>query len=219
MTKLHHPNVIQLLGFVKDPFVIVLEYMPHGDLWDYIKYNKLSVEQKVDICIDILRAMTYIHSRKPHYIIHRDIKLHNILVSSNGKIKLADFGLSKLVVNPCDNFNSSLPNVNSINDLTSNVGTKRYMAPELFQHNIYTNLIDIWSCGIAFYEIFEETKFIIIDKDRFDINFIKTPFSIQNIILNFMLQKDSTKRYQAHQLITLFQNVEFTYKNSCFCIR
>ena len=221
MTKLHHPNVIQLLGFVKDPFIIVMEYMANGDLWDYIKYNKLTIKQKIDICIEMLRAMTYIHSRKPHYIIHRDIKLQNILVNSYGKIKLADFGLSKIVVNPSDSFNVSLPHNNSTTELTTNVGTKRYMAPELFKHNNYDNLIDIWSCGIAFYEIFEETKFIVIDNNHFDINFIKTPYDIQNIILNHMLQQDSGMRSQAADIILHFQNlkIEPISSKKCLCFR
>ena len=45
MTKLHHPNVIQLIGFVKEPFIVVMEYLPKGNLLNYIIKNKLSYKK------------------------------------------------------------------------------------------------------------------------------------------------------------------------------
>ena len=79
MTKLHHPNIVQFLGYVNDPFIIVMEYIPKMDLMKNIKL--LSKKDKINIVKDILRGLIYIHNRKPNNLIHRDIKPTNILLT------------------------------------------------------------------------------------------------------------------------------------------
>jgi hypothetical protein len=68
MSKLHHPNVVQFLGYIDDPFTIVLEYIPSGDLSANIK--KLNKKQKLSIMRDILKGLAYIHNRRPNNLIH-----------------------------------------------------------------------------------------------------------------------------------------------------
>ena len=92
MTKMHHPNIVQLFGYVEDPFIIVMEYFQNGDLLDNL--NKLKINQKIKIASDIIRGLIYIHERQPHGLIHRDIKLRNILLTNSYTAKIADFGLS-----------------------------------------------------------------------------------------------------------------------------
>tara|TARA_Y100000768_G_C23986059_1_gene688898 strand:+ start:169 stop:438 length:270 start_codon:yes stop_codon:yes gene_type:complete len=85
--------------------------------------------------------------------------------------------------------------------MTSDVGTKRYMPPEILTSSInYTNSIDIYSCGILFYEMFENKKFI----DKQSMKWFWTPTYIKKIILNYMICDDYNKRGSAIDLIKKF---------------
>jgi serine/threonine protein kinase len=199
MTKIHHPNIVQLLGYVKDPFVIVMEYLEKDNLKTYLNQNNLTDKQKLIICVDILRALAYLHKRKPQYIIHRDIKLTNILVSCSGKIKLGDFGLSRLMYQEERSIEQLLEMDVPSNDLTGDVGTLRYMAPEM-KSGKYNFKVDIWSAGILFKEIFETF----------------TNSEIKNIIDTKMIV-DSKYRLNAEELIVIFESINFSPKNNVFC--
>lgn len=95
MTRLRHPNIVQFLGHVDQPFVLIMELVPGGDLRGYWMSGKRSVKTKTLICIDVLRALAYLHNRKPSSIIHRDIKPTNVLIA-NHVAKLTDFGLGRM---------------------------------------------------------------------------------------------------------------------------
>lgn len=204
MTRAHHPNIIQLLGYIEDPFMIVMEYLPKKDLLLIINNSLTSLDKKIDISINILRGINYLHSRKPDYIIHRDIKPQNIIFTVSGKPKIADFGLSRLLKNKF--IISNKKRLPKNNDLSEYVGSNRYMAPEIRFGKIYNHKIDIWSLGIIFYELFENT--------RYENNFIwiKTPTKIKNIITNFMLCGDYNDRLDADKLIDLFIIAKNTIK-------
>ena len=101
MTRSHHPNIIQLLGYIEDPFIIVMEYLPNKDLLSIVNSKFTSLDKKLNISIDILKGINYLHSRKPDYIIHRDLKPQNIIFTKSFKPKITDFGLSRLLKNKC----------------------------------------------------------------------------------------------------------------------
>ena len=210
MTRAHHPNIIQLLGYIEDPFMIVMEYLPKKDLLSIINNSLTSLDKKIDISINILRGINYLHTRKPDYIIHRDIKPQNIIFTVSGKPKIADFGLSRLLKNKF--IISNKKRLPKNNDLSEYVGSNRYMAPEIRFGKIYNHKIDIWSLGIIFYELFENT--------RYENNFIwiKTPTKIKNIITNFMLCEDYNDRLDADKLIDLFIIAKNTIKFKFFYI-
>ena len=210
MTRAHHPNIIQLLGYIEDPFMIVMEYLPKKDLLSIINSSLTSLDKKIDISINILRGINYLHTRKPDYIIHRDIKPQNIIFNVSGKPKIADFGLSRLLKNKF--IISNKKRLPKNNDLSEYVGSNRYMAPEIRFGKIYNHKIDIWSLGIIFYELFENT--------RYENNFIwvKTPTKIKNIITNFMLCEDYNDRLDADKLIDLFIIAKNTIKFKFFYI-
>ena len=73
MTKMHHPNIVQLFGYIEEPFVIIMEYFQNGDLLRNI--NKLKLNQKIKIANDIIKGLIYIHERKTNSLIHRDMKI------------------------------------------------------------------------------------------------------------------------------------------------
>lgn len=146
MTKMHHTNIVQLLGFVDEPFAIVMEYLPGGSLADHVRMRTTT---KKRVALDILRGLAYMHNRVPHACIHRDIKPRNILFTPSGVAKIADLGLSKMV-SRTDSNNNLVEMVHS-----EEVGTQRYAAPETFQTPpIYDAKIDIYSTGIVIYEMF-----------------------------------------------------------------
>ena len=131
MSKLHHPNVVQFLGYIDDPFTIVLEYIPSGDLTTNIK--KLNKKQKISIMKDILKGLAYIHNRRPNNLIHRDIKPTNILLTNSKVAKIADFGLSKFYnINKINSFENMVDlddekkTLLQSTDNTIPVGTKIY---------------------------------------------------------------------------------------------
>lgn len=162
MTKLHHPNIIQLLGIISKPFSIVMEYIPNGSLTNYLKRHPwTSINRKVIFMMDIAKGLAYLHGRKPSFIIHRDIKPTNFLVTKDLQIKIADFGICKILES--EFITKSHENLQYIQDIsaTSNVGTLYYMAPELFskQKRVgYSASVDIYSFGSVMYEIFEGHK-------------------------------------------------------------
>jgi serine/threonine protein kinase len=100
MTKLHHPNIIQLLGYINSPFCLIMEYIDNGNLDDYIYNKNHSILCKLKILLEILKGLAYIHERKPSYVIHRDIKPSNFLITKNKVVKIADFGISRLLTTP-----------------------------------------------------------------------------------------------------------------------
>jgi serine/threonine protein kinase len=214
MTQCHHPNIVQILGYVEDPFLIVMEYLPNGDLLDYIKKNNICKSAKIEIVLDILKAICYLHNRKPNYIVHRDIKPQNILISPSGKAKIGDFGLSRLFINEMKRKLSG--DLNSLmekkdEELTIHVGSLRYMAPEMKNNKFYTHKVDIWSCGVIFYELFENERYY----PEHGFIWRKCPSSIKDLIVRLMIRQEPNDRLNACELIPLFES-EFSKKMCCF---
>ena len=89
------------------------------------------------ITIQILQGLQYLHKEKK--VIHRDIKPHNILLNTNGAVKIADFGVSGVIQN-------------TIDCMTSWIGTATYMSPERLLGENYFADIDIWSLGMVLLE-------------------------------------------------------------------
>jgi len=201
MSKLHHPNIVQFLGYIDEPFIIIMEYIPKSNLEKNIKF--LTNYQKINIMKDILRALTYLHNRKPAYLIHRDIKPTNILLTKSKTAKISDFGLSKYYnifrINSHNAVNQ-LDNNEIVNtELTNNVETERYMSPEQLANLDYTHKTDIYSCGILLYEMFENKKYILHSK----ISYFWTPKKIR-LIINNMLDNNPENRNNA---LTILKNI------------
>ena len=201
MTKLHHPNIVQFLGYIDNPFIIVMEYIPKGDLLTNIP--KLSKTQKMNIMKDILKGLVYIHNRKPYSLIHRDIKPTNILLTNSKVAKITDFGLSKFYCLEKINSHENLVQLGEEENMefTTPVGTERYMAPEAQISGNYNNKVDIYSCGILLYELFENKRYIPGTK----LSWFWTPKKIKNIIIEQMLNVNPDDRSEA---LSLLQNLE-----------
>ena len=190
MSKLHHPNIVQFLGFIDDPFILVIEYISNGTISSNNRnFNK---NQKLSIMKDILRGLAYLHNRRPLSLIHRDIKPSNILITASKMAKIADFGLSK--------FYNMQVDIDSSNNICSCVGTRRYMAPEIFNGlNSYNHKVDIYSAGILFYELLESKTYIPYSS----LKWFYTSKHLKKIISEFMLSEDPNNRYNALELVRL----------------
>ena len=172
LTRLHHPNILQVLGCCTQrmPFAIVLEYMHHGSLEQFVKRRtskkyRLSDNQKFGIIKDIARGISYLHNRKPIGIIHRDLKPSNILLSQGFTAKIADFGISALKSTPAENYAH-----------TGETGTYRYMAPEVLKSQYYNCKVDIWSFGMLVYAMFVEIPFTGFGSDMMYSAILGDPF-------------------------------------------
>jgi serine/threonine protein kinase len=133
-------KVVRLLEvFENENYVFfVMEYAQRGDLLNYMKKFGVMPEFKAkNVFFDIILGLEYLHSRN---IIHRDIKLDNILLSDKFRAKIADFGISR--INPEGNV------------LFEQCGTPAYLAPEIIKNEGYSGFAtDIWSLGILLHTL------------------------------------------------------------------
>ncbi|KDP21162.1 hypothetical protein JCGZ_21633 [Jatropha curcas] len=145
LQKIRHPNVVQFLGAVtqSSPMMIVTEYLPKGDLCAFLKRRgALKPSTAVRFALDIARGLNYLHENKPP-IIHRDLEPSNILRDDSGHLKVADFGVSKLIT------------VKEDKPLTCKDTSCRYVAPEVFKNEEYDTKVDVFSFALILQEMIE----------------------------------------------------------------
>ncbi|KDP42670.1 hypothetical protein JCGZ_00174 [Jatropha curcas] len=148
LQKIRHPNVVQFLGAVtqSSPMMIVTEYLPKCDLCAYLKQKgALKPRVAVKFALDIARGMNYLHEHKPEAIIHRDLEPSNILRDDSGHLKVADFGISKLL--------KVTKTVKE--DRPSQDTSWRYVAPEVYRNEEYDTKVDVFSFALILQEMIE----------------------------------------------------------------
>ncbi|CAJ2673384.1 unnamed protein product [Trifolium pratense] len=153
--RIHHLNVVQLIGFCAEGSkrALVYEFMSNGSLDKFIFSKEgsanISYGQIFDISVGVARGIAYLHHGCEMKILHFDIKPHNILLDENFTPKVSDFGLAKLY-----------PVENSIITMTAARGTIGYMAPELFYKNIggVSYKADVYSFGMLLMEMASRRK-------------------------------------------------------------
>ncbi|KAL3341046.1 hypothetical protein AABB24_025553 [Solanum stoloniferum] len=149
LQKMRHPNVVQFLGAVtqSSPMMIVTEYLPKGDLREYLnRKGALKPTKALRFAMDIARGMNYLHEHK-EAIIHRDLEPSNILRDDTGHLKVADFGVSKLL--------KVTKRVKENKPLTYEDSYRRYVAPEVFRNEEYDTKVDVFSFALILQEMIE----------------------------------------------------------------
>ena len=138
-SRLNHPNIIKLFGYFQDNknIYLVMEFAEGGTLYDLFTVRKRpwTEEEAKPLTYQMLHAVAYLQMRQ---IIHRDIKLENVLLDAQGNPKLSDFGWA---VHTTGGRRKSF------------CGTLIYLSPEQSRKEEYNCSIDIWSLGILTYEM------------------------------------------------------------------
>ena len=196
MRGLWHPSVTKILETFEceNYMLIIMEYISGGNLQNFVKKRRKLCEKTAKILFrQIIQGIRYIHSRG---IVHRDIKLENILLDLNNIIKICDFGVGKLI------------KPNTI--LKDQCGTPVYMAPEILKGNGYKGFpVDIWSAGVALYIMLSGTLPFNKDKEH-DLEYailnnnikeIKDISEEGNNLLKNILEKDPNKRFTCNQIL------------------
>ncbi|KAA0199583.1 Tyrosine-protein kinase FRK, partial [Fasciolopsis buskii] len=143
MKRLHHPNLIQLYAVCtqSEPFYLVTEYMSKGSLLAYLQSPEgrgLSIQCLVMMAAKIASGMAYLESRRH---IHRDLAARNVLVGEQHVVKIADFGLARMIHN---------------REYVAHAGARfpiKWTAPEAANYSRFTIKSDVWSFGILLTEI------------------------------------------------------------------
>jgi serine/threonine protein kinase len=151
--RIHHANVVRLLGFCSEGTrrALIYQFMTKGSLDSYIFAHEsdicrelLAPNKMLEIASGIARGIEYLHQGCNQRILHFDIKPHNILLDHNFTPKISDFGLAKLCARE-----------HSIVTLTAARGTMGYIAPELYSRNFgrISNKADVYSFGMLVLEM------------------------------------------------------------------
>ncbi|KAL4621956.1 hypothetical protein ACB092_06G264300 [Castanea dentata] len=152
LSQLMHPNLVRLIGCCSEAFVLVYEYVPNGSLEDRLncknKSTPLSWQTRIHMVTELCSVLVYLHSRKPHSIVHGDLKPSNILLDANFKIKLSDFGLCRIL---CHDIRSS--NDTTLCHFTDPKGTLYYIDPEFYETGKLTRKSDVYSFGVILLQL------------------------------------------------------------------
>jgi serine/threonine protein kinase len=141
LSSLRSPYIVNFYGVsLNYPRIGIVLELCKCSLADLINTKQIQNESKQEILYQICKGMAFLHRKK---IIFRDLKCDNVLVAQDRTMKLTDFGLAKLIGD-------------QKKDLTSNVGTSYYMAPEVLNDTNYTNSCDVFSFGIVMFEVLTE---------------------------------------------------------------
>ncbi|XP_074279059.1 LEAF RUST 10 DISEASE-RESISTANCE LOCUS RECEPTOR-LIKE PROTEIN KINASE-like 1.4 [Silene latifolia] len=163
LARLRHDNLVTLYGCTSKrsrDLLLVYEYIPNGTVADHL-HGRLSVSNKIpwsirlSIAVETAEALSFLHEND---VIHRDVKTTNILLDNNFRVKVADFGLSRLFPNDVTHVS------------TAPQGTPGYVDPEYYQCYHLTEKSDVYSFGVVIMELISSKVAVDITRRRHDIN-------------------------------------------------
>lgn len=139
LSLIQHPLIVNCYGgSTRQGDEYIVEELMEASVYDLLHDKKfvMDEEMRLDFAISTARCMNFLHNCG---VIHRDLKSLNLLVSKNYQVKVCDFGLSRVI--------------DSKNQMTSNIGTVSWVAPELFAKKLYTEKADVYSYAIILWEL------------------------------------------------------------------
>ncbi|KAH0886743.1 hypothetical protein HID58_062839, partial [Brassica napus] len=163
LKKLNHSNIIRLSGFCirEGTSYLVYEYSENGSVSDWLhssnKKKSLTWRQRVEICRDVAEALDYLHNyvTPPH--IHKNLESTNVLLDSNFKAKISNFGVARILDEEGD---LDL-------QLTRHVeGTQGYLAPEYVENGVITPKLDVFAFGVVVLELLSGKEAATVDKEE-----------------------------------------------------
>ncbi len=148
LASLEHPNIARLIdgGTTDDglPF-FVMEYVEGANILDYADAQNLDLDERLKLFREVCAAVSFAHQ---NLVIHRDLKPSNILITNDGKVKLLDFGIAKLL-------NSDAKNQTATQ---MQIFTPEYASPEQIKSEKLTTATDVYSLGVILYELLTGTR-------------------------------------------------------------
>ncbi|KAG1327908.1 L-type lectin-domain containing receptor kinase IX.1 [Cocos nucifera] len=165
ISRLRHRNLVQLIGYCHErgDFLLVYEYMSNKSL-DYHLYSEerlLTWSERYEIAFGLASALLYLHEEWEQCVVHRDIKPSNVMLDSEFKAKLGDFGLARLV-----DHDSNM-------QTTVMAGTRGYIAPEYATTGKASKESDVYSFGVVILEIACGRKSIDLNEKQDRVNLVE----------------------------------------------
>jgi predicted Ser/Thr protein kinase len=197
LARLNHPNIVSVHDFGRtgDFYFLTMEYVDGVNLRQAMQAGRFSPAEALAIVPQICAALQYAHGQG---VLHRDIKPENILLDGKGGVKIADFGIAKMIGEE----RASI----TLTQTGATLGTPQYMAPEQLERpNEVDHRADIYSLGVVFYELLTGE----LPLGRFDPPSASTPVGarVDQVVMR-TLEKDRDKRHQsAGELKTEIENV------------
>ena len=186
LARLNHPNIVSVFEFgnVDDVYYFLMEFVDGSTLREVVRAGQLQPEHALAIVPHLCDALQYAHD---HGVVHRDIKPENILMAKDGSVKVADFGLSRIVNNGAQA--AYLTQTHQV------LGTPRYMAPEQFEGaRQVDHRADIYSLGVVFYEML--TGELPIGRFAVPSQKVQVDIRLDEVVLR-TLEKEPQRRYQS----------------------
>ena len=197
LAKLSHPNIVAIHDFGEDGglYYFAMEFVDGVNLREMLRSKKMTAEEALAVVPKICDALQYAHEEG---VVHRDIKPENILVDARGRVKIADFGLAKLLCREQNDLTLTLSGMS--------LGTPRYMAPEqVDKPETVDHRADIYSLGVVFYEML--TGEIPMGRFAPPSEMVHVDVRLDEIVLR-TLERDVERRYQhVSEVRTAVENV------------
>jgi len=184
LAKLNHPGIVTFYDFgqTSEYYYFIMEYVDGMNLRQLLQSQTIEPRQALELVTQICTALQFAHDEG---VVHRDIKPENILLNKKGQVKIADFGLAKLLGNAPDT---------ALTMSQASMGTMNYMAPEQRQNaQSVDHRADIYSLGVVFYEMLTGE----VPMGRFDAPSKKVQIDVRldEVVLH-ALEREPARRYQ-----------------------
>jgi serine/threonine protein kinase/cytochrome c-type biogenesis protein CcmH/NrfG len=185
LARLSHPNIVAVhdFGEAGGRCYLVMEFVDGLNLRQLLQTGKMKPEQALTIVPKICDALQYAHEQG---IVHRDIKPENILLDKQGRVKIADFGIAKMLGDEAGQ--------QTLTGAKDAVGTPHYMAPEQIEKPLTVDhRADIYSLGVVFYEML--TGELPLGKFQPPSQKVQVDVRLDEVVLH-ALEKEPSRRYQ-----------------------
>ena len=153
LKSLRHPHIVLLLAYsTTENYEVMISELMKCSLLDIFKANlvqgtKMKKKDQIVYATHLAQGMLYLHTCRPP-IIHRDLKPANLLIDHSGVLKVADFGLCKVRPDPSKESADTFI-------MTGETGSYRFMAPEVYRHENYTETVDVYSYAMILFYLFD----------------------------------------------------------------
>src|SRR5580698_4997398 len=204
---LNHPNIVAIydVGFNGASPYIVCELLEGETLRKRLAAGKLPVRLAADYSLQIVQGLIAAHDR---HIVHRDLKPENLFVTTDGRVKILDFGVAKLQSSPEDS-GRSVEELTTITRSGAVIGTVAYMSPEQLRSKPVDHRSDIFSVGAILYEMLAGrrafrgetevdtiTAVLLGNPPEIDLEQVRVPESVLQIV-HHCLEKEPENRFQS----------------------